>query len=299
MITAKNLIKKYENNLAIDDVSFEIEDGCIYGIVGSNGSGKSTLLRLISGVLKPESGVIGIDGMPSFDNPVVKAQIVFVGDTPYFFNQTTIKEMASFYRLMYPTFSEERYKELLSIFGLDEKRKISSFSKGMKRQASLIVSLAARPRYLLMDEAFDGLDVVMRRTLASLLLKYVEEENMTVLIASHNLKELEDIASNIALIHNGKLIRNGSVDELCSNVHKIQVAFKSVPETTVFDKLDVIKIERTGSLLQIIARGEKDEIMSFIDSLSPVFSECIEPTLEEIFVYELEVYGYDVKTILE
>ncbi len=299
MITAKNLTKEFEGYLALDDVSFEIEDGSVFGLVGSNGSGKSTLLRLISGVLFPDSGVVGIDGIPSFDNPTVKSQIVFLSDTPYFLNQSTLKEMADFYAQMYPNFSFDTYKELLKVFPLDERKKISSFSKGMQRQASLILALSSRPRYLLMDEAFDGLDVVMRRTLSNVISKSIEETNMTVVIASHNLRELEEISDHIALIHSGKLIRNGKVDDLCSNVHKIQVVFENIPELSVFNKLEVMKTERTGSVLQMVVRGEKDEIMSFINTLSPVFSECIEPSLEEVFIYELEVSGYDVKNILE
>ena len=299
MITAKNLTKKFDGKLALDDVSFEIEDGSVFGLVGSNGSGKSTLLRLISGVLYPDSGVIGIDMIPSFDNPVVKSQIIFLGDTPYFFGQSTLKEMAKFYALMYPNFSFESYKDLLSVFPLDENRKISSFSKGMQRQASLILALSSRPKYLLMDEAFDGLDVVMRRTLSNIISKSIEETNMTVVIASHNLRELEEITDHIALIHNGKLIRNGRIDDLCSNIHKVQVVFENIPELTVFSSLDVMKTERSGSVLSMVVRGERSEIMEFIDSLSPVFSECIEPSLEEVFIYELEVSGYDVKNILE
>ncbi len=299
MITAKNLTKTFGDYKALDNISFEIEDGSIFGLVGSNGSGKSTLLRLISGILAPDEGVIGIDGISSFETPSVKSQIVFLGDTPHFLNQSNLTEMAKFYASMYPTFSWETYNSLLKVFPLNEKAKISSFSKGMQRQASLIVAISSKPRYLLMDEAFDGLDVVMRRTLANILSKGIEEDGLTVIIASHNLRELEEIADHIALIHKGQMIRTGSVDELCANIHKIQAVFKTVPEITAFEGIEVLKCEKTGSVLQLVTRGEKEKIMKFIDNLSPVFSECIEPTLEEIFVYELEVSGYDVKNILE
>ncbi len=299
MITAKNLTKTFDGFKALDDVTFTIEDGTVFGLVGSNGSGKSTLLRLISGVLFPDSGVIGIDSIPSFDNPIIKSQIIFLGDTPYFLNQSTLYEMAKVYASMYPDFSFDTYNSLLEVFPLDQKSKISSFSKGMQRQASLILAISSKPRYLLMDEAFDGLDVVMRRTLANIISKAVGEDGLTVVIASHNLRELEEIADHIALIHNGKLIRSGSVDEMCSNIHKIQAVFNEIPETNVFKNLNIIKTERTGSVLQMIVRGDKEEIMNYINTFSPVFSECIEPTLEEIFIYELEVTGYDVKNIIE
>ncbi|MCQ2455067.1 MAG: ABC transporter ATP-binding protein [Clostridia bacterium] len=299
MITAKNITKKFDGFLALDDVSFQIDEGCVLGLVGSNGSGKSTLLRLICGVLYPDSGTIGIDGIASFDNPAVKSQIVFLGDTPYFFNQSTLKEMAKFYASMYPDFSYETYKELLEIFLLDENKKIANFSKGMRRQASLILSISARPKYLLMDEAFDGLDVVMRRNLSNILLKAIEDRRMTVIIASHNLRELEEISDNILLIHNGKLIKTGKVDDLCQNIHKVQAAFSQVPELSVFQKLNCLKIEKSGSLVQMIVRGEEQEISEFFASLNPIFFECMEPSLEEVFIFELEVSGYDIKNILE
>lgn len=300
MITAKHLTKKYDGFLALDDVSFEIDDGKVFGFVGSNGSGKSTLLRLISGVLIPDDGVVGIDGIPSFDNPAVKSQILFLSDTPYFFNQSNLKEMAKFFASVYPNFDYNTYRSLLNIFPIDENKKIASFSKGMQRQSSLILALSSRPRYLLMDEAFDGLDVVIRRTLCNIISKTIEETNITVVIASHNLRELEEISDDIALIHSGKIIRTGNIDSLCSNIHKIQAVFGSVPETAIFESnLDVIKTERTGSVLQMVVRGDREKILNFINTLSPIFCECIEPSLEEVFIYELEVSGYDVKNILE
>jgi len=172
-------------------------------------------------------------------------------------------------------------------------------SKGMQRQAALILAMSTRPKYLLLDEAFDGLDVVMRRVLANIILDGVEQNGLTAVIASHNLRELEDIVDHIALIHNGNLLFNDQTDTLKGNIHKIQAAFTHVPDLSVFDALDVMKIERTGSLLQMIVRGNKEEIMKFIKNLLPLFAECVEPTIEEIFVYELEVIGYDVKNILQ
>lgn len=299
MITATGVTKKFDGFTALDNVSFTIKDGSIFGLVGSNGSGKSTLLRLIAGVLKADNGVIGVDGVKSFDNPYVKSKIAFLGDTPYFFNQSTLKEMAKFYASLYESFDYNAYKNMLKIFPLDENKKISSFSKGMQRQASLILAISTRPKYLLMDEAFDGLDVVMRRTLANILSLAIEESNLTVVIASHNLKELEDIADHIALIHNGKLLRTGEISNLCNDMHKIQAVFTNVPETEIFGELNTLKIERSGSVVTLVVRGDKEKIEKFIGGLSPVFYECIEPTLEEIFIYEMEGNGYDVKNIIE
>ena len=298
MIIANNLTKKFDDITALDSISFEIGEGSIYGLVGSNGSGKSTLLRLIAGVYMPDGGEIGIDGIESFNNPTIKSEIAFLGDTPYFLPQSDLKEMASLYSAMYPTFDYEEYHRLLDTFPLDEKARLSTFSKGMQRQAALILALSTRPRYILLDEAFDGLDVVMRRVLANIIMEGVENRGMTAVIASHNLRELESVCDHISVIHNGKLISSGEVEAIKGRIHKIQAVFNSIPEMSVFDELDVMKCERTGSLLQLVVKGEEKEIMQFINRLFPVYAECIEPTLEEVFLYELEVIGYDVKNIL-
>lgn len=299
MIKAVELSKKFDNKIALDKVTFRIPDGSVFGLVGSNGSGKSTLLRLISGIYPPDSGRLEMNGIAVFNNPMVKSQIAFLSDIPYFLPQTNLDEMAALYEKMYPNFSREEYKRLLGIFPLDCKAKLSSFSKGMQRQASLILALASMPRYLLLDEAFDGLDVVMRKVLINLLLEGIEKNSITAVVSSHNLREIEEMCDHIAVIHNGKLITSGSVEEAKNNIHKFQAAFNSVPEIKVFDSLDILKTERTGSLIQIIAKGDEKEIEDFIKQFDPIFIECIEPTLEETFIYELEVLGYDIKNILE
>lgn len=297
MLTALNLTKVFEDKKALDGVCFQIDDGCVYGLVGSNGSGKSTLLRCISGVYKPDDGKVGIDGINSFNNPAVKSQIAFLGDTPYFLPQSNLKEMASFYKSTYRNFDYETYRYYLSVFPLSETARLSTFSKGMRRQAALILMLATKPRYLLLDEAFDGLDVVMRKTLSNIIIDSTQKYGMTVIIASHNLREIEDMCDHISLLHDGKLIADGGVEDVRGKIHKIQAVFDNVPETKAFSALDLMKIERTGSVISLVARGEKDEITAFVESLSPKFCECIDVSLEEAFIYELEVLGYDVKSI--
>lgn len=298
MIAVKNVTKIFDGFTALDDVSFEIGEGCVYGLVGSNGSGKSTLLRLMAGVYTAEDGSVTIDGAASFDNPLIKSQVAFLGDTPYFLPQSDLKEMAALYRGMYATFDDEVYRHLLQTFPLDEKARLSTFSKGMQRQAALILALSTKPRYILLDEAFDGLDVVMRKVLANIIMDGVAERGMTAVIASHNLRELENVCDHIGVIHNGKMVSSGSVDSVKGNIHKIQVVLNSVPSLSAFEGLNVMKSERTGSLLQLVIKGEEEEIMRHINLLCPVYAERIEPTLEEVFVYELEVVGYDVKNIL-
>jgi len=299
MIEGINLTKKFDSTIALNSINFTIEEGCVYGLLGSNGSGKSTLLRLISGVYLADGGSIKIDGEDCFNNTEKKAQIAFLGDTPYFLPQSNLNEMKSFYKSLYENFDDEIFEHLLSVFPLNRTARISTMSKGMQRQAALILAMSTKPKYLLLDEAFDGLDVVMRRVLANIILDGVEKDGLTVIIASHNLRELEDVVDRVALIHNGDMLFNDQADTLKGKIHKIQAAFSHVPDLSVFDALDVMKIERTGSLLQMIIRGDRQEILKFINNLLPLFAECVEPTLEEIFIYELEVIGYDVKNILQ
>ncbi|MBE6733476.1 MAG: ABC transporter ATP-binding protein [Ruminococcaceae bacterium] len=299
MITGTNLTKKFDEKTALNSVNFKLLKGSIYGLVGSNGSGKSTLLRLIAGVYRADGGSIEIDGEDCFDNVIAKEKIAFLGDTPYFLPQSNLVEMKKFYKSLYKNFDEETFEHLLTVFPLDKTARISTMSKGMQRQAALILAMSTKPEYLLLDEAFDGLDVVMRRVLANIIIDGVEKDKLTVVIASHNLRELEDIVDHIILIHNGDMLFNDNTENIKGRIHKIQVAFDRVPDTSVFDQLDVMKIEKTGSLLQMIVRGDQEEIMKYIKNLLPVFAECIEPSIEEIFLYELEVIGYDVKNILQ
>ena len=298
MIIAKALTKRFDSKIALDSITLTIPDGCVYGLVGSNGSGKSTLLRLISGVYMEDGGEITVGGERTFNNPQIKSQIAFLGDTPYFLPQSDLKEMADLYSSMYPDFDFSIYNHLLTVFPLNQKARLSTFSKGMQRQAALILALSTNPKYLLMDEAFDGLDVVMRRVLANIVMDGVEKRGMTAIIASHNLRELENVCDRVCVIHDGKIISNGSIESLRGNMHKIQVAFSEVPDLKVFNNLYVMKTERTGSLLSLVVKGNEDEIMQYINTLNPLYAECIEPTLEEVFIYELEVVGYDVKNIL-
>ena len=211
MIKTENLTKKFGNTIALNSINMEIAEGSIYGLVGSNGSGKSTLLRLISGVYMPDGGKITVDEEEIFDNPQVKAKIVFLGDTPYFLPQSNIDEMAIFYNALYPSFSMEIYKKLITEFPLNPKARISAMSKGMQRQAALILAISTQPKFLLLDEAFDGLDPVMRRVLKGLLISGAENNGMTTIISSHNLRELEDVCDRVGLIHNGNIIFNDNI----------------------------------------------------------------------------------------
>lgn len=306
MIEAKQLTKVFDGKRALDSVDLKIGEGSIYGLVGSNGSGKSTLLRLISGVYMPDGGEISVDGgeisvdgEPVFNNVGIKSRIAYLGDTPYFLPGATINETAKFCRRMYPAFDNALFNRFIEIFPLDYKARIATMSKGMQRQAALITAVSVSPKYLLLDEAFDGLDVVMRKTLKGILIEGAENRDMTTVIASHNVRELEDLCDCVGLVHNGRILFNDEVGNLLGRLHKLQAAFSRVPELTAFSGLDVLKTERSGSLVRMIVRGDEEEILSYVNRLSPIFAECVEPSLEEIFVYELEVNGYDSKNITE
>ena len=207
--------------------------------------------------------------------------------------------MVGFYEGMYESFSRERFKRMSEIFPISLTDKIDNMSKGMQRQAALMLALSCNPKYLLLDEAFDGLDPVMRNVLKSLLIDGIENSNMTAIISSHNLRELEDLSDHITLIHKGHIVASGALEEIRGQTHKIQAAFKVLPPEIKWDGLNIMKAEKTGSLIQMVIKGDLEEIMAHINSLDPIFCEAIEPSLEELFIYEMEVEGYDVGNILK
>lgn len=298
MIEAVNLTKKFGDFKAVDNMNFKFEDGAIYGLVGSNGSGKSTLLRLLSGVYYPDDGTVAADGYSIWNNPSLKSEIFFLSDNPYFFKGATVKEMVKFYEGMYPSFDAPRFEYLSSVFPISTVMRIDNMSKGMQRQAALMLALSVRPKYLLLDEAFDGLDPVMRAVLKAILIDGMEQGNMTAIISSHNLRELEDLCDHVALIHNGRMLYCDNLESLQGSLHKVQAAYKTLPTRETFSNIDILKANKTGSIMQLVVRGDKKEISEEIEKTEPIFFEIITPSLEEIFIYEMEVEGYDIKNIL-
>lgn len=299
MIKITNLVKRFDDLIALKGINLKISDGKIYGLLGANGSGKSTLLRLISGVYLPDYGEIKVDFEKVSDNAEIKSRIFFLPDTPYFIHQTNLKKMAAFYKMMYPTFSQSRFEYLCRVFPIDSKAKISSMSKGMQRQAALMLALSCNPKYLLLDEAFDGLDPIIREVVKKLLITGIAENDMTVIIASHNLRELEDLCDSAILLYKGQVIFNNEIDALKDNLQKIQLAYKTPPEEEMFDGIDVVKSEKHGSVIQLIARGSKEDVFERLSATEPLFIEAMTPTLEELFIYELEAKGYDVQSVLK
>ena len=298
MIQVERLTKKFQTYTALNQISVSVQPGSVFGLVGSNGAGKSTLLRTIAGIYKPDSGTVAIDGTPIFEHPNVKNDIFFISDFPYFIPQSNMKEMAKFYASMYSNWSHERYRELCSLFPIEEKMKISSMSKGMQRQVALICALSTQPKVLLMDEIFDGLDPVMRQLLKILLAREVSERNITVMIASHNLRELEDVCDHVGLLHQGGVVFEQELDGLKLNLHKLQAVFKPMISMDVFSDLDILKFDMKGSLINMVIRGDKGVISRRIEALKPVYFEMLPLTLEEVFISEMEVSGYDIDKII-
>lgn len=293
MIEAVNLSKHFGSKAALDCVNFKIEKGRVFGLIGSNGSGKSTLLRILAGVYSPEGGFISVEHQKVFDNPALKGKIFFLCDTPYFFPGADTNEMALFYESFYPRFSKERLDKMTEVFSIDRKMRISTMSKGMQRQVALALAFSCRPDYLLLDEAFDGLDPVMRDLLKRLIAEDISEVNSTVIIASHNLRELEDLCDFVGLLHKGKVVLSGELDSIKSGVHKIQAVFKTVPEKNALSGLNLLKCDRSGSMLQMVVKGNIEDIEGYIKCLDPVFYETLQPSLEELFILELGGLGYE------
>jgi len=298
LIEARNLTKRFDSIVAVDHINAKIRDGYVFGLIGTNGAGKSTFLRMACGILKPDEGSIQIDGEDVFENPKVKSRFFYISDEQYFFPNATPQEMIVYYKTIYPAFDEARCLKLLDSFSLDKKRKISTFSKGMKKQLSVILGLCANTDYIFCDETFDGLDPVMRQAVKSLFANDMAERNLTPIIASHNLRELEDICDHVGLLHKGGILLSKDLDDMKLNIHKVQCVLKPGMKAEDLRELDKIKVEYRGSLATLTVRGTREEIEALMMSYEPLFYEMIPLSLEEIFISETEVAGYDIKKLI-
>ncbi len=298
MIKADNLTKRFQGVTAVDHIHAEIQDGTVFGLIGTNGAGKSTFLRMAAGILKPDEGTITLDGESVFEDTRVKARCFYIPDEPYFLGNGTADDMKTFYQGIYPKFDTDRFGKLLKSFELDGRRKIQTFSKGMKKQLAVLLGICAGTDYLFCDETFDGLDPVMRQTVKSLFANDIEERNLTPVIASHNLRELEDICDHVGLLHRGGMLLSKDLDDMKMNIHKIQCVLPAGLDRTNLQDLDIMTTEQRGSLLTLTVRGQKEEIQARMQSYHPVFFEMIPLSLEEIFISETEVAGYDIKKLI-
>lgn len=298
MIEALGLTKRFHDITAVDHISAEIREGCVFGLIGTNGAGKSTFLRLAAGILRPDEGHIRLDGEDVFENPKVKSRFFYISDEPFFFTNGTPRDMVQFYAGIYPDFDTDRFYRLLESFELAPGRKIHTFSKGMKKQLSVLLGICAGTRYIFCDETFDGLDPVMRQTVKSLFANDMAERQLTPILASHNLRELEDICDHVGLLHKGGILLSKDLDEMKVNIHKIQCVLADGMDETHLHGLSIIKTEKRGSLLTLTVRGVREEVAAVMQAYHPVFFEMIPLSLEEIFISETEVAGYDIKNLI-
>lgn len=299
MIEARNVSKSFDGYKAVDDISLTIKDGTVFGLIGTNGAGKSTFLRMIAGILKNDAGEILIDNMPVFENTKAKELFFYISDEQFFFPSANPKDMMAFYKRLYKDFDEERCLELLEKFDLKPERKIITFSKGMKKQLSIIYGICSKTKYLLCDETFDGLDPVMRQGVKSLFASEMLDRTFTPIIASHNLRELEDICDHVGLLHKGGVILSKDIESVKSELHKFQLVLKDdIAPEQVFEGVEILVIEKRGSLITATVRGNGDAIMDKLLGYNPVFAEKLPLSLEEIFISETGVKGYDIKNII-
>ena len=298
MIEVINVCKGFEDFEAVKSVNLHVKKGSIYGLVGSNGAGKTTLLKLLAGIYKQDQGEVKIDSEPVFENVDRKAKVVFIPDTLYFFQQYSTKNMANFYKRIYSTWNQERFEKLQAAFPIDINKRISSLSKGMQRQVAFWLALSIMPEVLILDEPIDGLDPVMRQKIKNLLIQDVADRNMTVLISSHNLRELEDFCDHIGIIHRGSMILEKELDDLKADVHKIQIAFKGQQPQELLESTKVLYKEERGSVTLLIAKGDRDSIIAHFMQYEPVILDILPLTLEEIFIYEMGDVGYEIQNII-
>lgn len=299
MIEIKNLTKRFGTITAVNNVSLRIEDSQVFGLVGTNGAGKSTLLRMISGILRQDSGGIELSGQPVYNNPAVLQNLFFIPDDPWFFRNGSALEMFNFYRTVYPDFDTVRFDRLLKDFSLDPKRRIQNYSRGMKKQLALLCGLCSNAQFLLCDETFDGLDPVMRQAVKSLFANDMSERGLTPVIASHNLRELEDICDHVGLLHKGGLILSRDLEDMRLGLQRIQCVFaKDDGEAQALAGLEVLNSSTRGRLHMLTVRASREEVLSCFEKIDTVFFEILPLTLEEIFISETEVAGYDIKNII-
>ena len=298
MIEIRNCSKAFGEIHAIDHVLMEIGERQIFGLVGTNGAGKSTLLRMAAGVIKPDEGEILVDQEPVYENEKIKQQIFYISDGGYFPQGYTAADLKDFYREYYPDFMTDRYSKLMDQFHLDEKRRISSYSKGMKKQLLVIMGISAGTKYLLCDETFDGLDPVMRQAVKSLFVSEIMNRDFTPVIASHNMRELEDVCDHVGLLHKGGILLSRELEDMKFHIHKIQCVLKEGMTADDLKGLQILSQEGRGRLLTLTVRGTKQEAEDIMNRYEPVFFECIPLSLEEIFISETEVAGYDIRKLI-
>ena len=298
MLEAKQVVKTFEGFRALDSATLTVPRGSIYGLVGPNGAGKSTIIRHLTGVYRQDSGQVLLDGEKIYENTAVKQRIAAIPDDWYYFPQASIAETAKLYAGMYPTFNWDRYHRMREVFPLNEKQMIRRMSKGMQKKAAFWLTMSVMPEYLILDEPVDGLDPVMRRQVWQVLLDDVAARGTTVLLSSHNLRELEDVCDHVGILDHGRVLLERSLSDLQDNTVKLQVAYPGVTEPVLPAEMQILHRSHVGRVYTYIIRGSSREIMRRMQITEPVLLESIPLTLEEIFIYELGGADYEIKDII-
>jgi ABC-2 type transport system ATP-binding protein len=296
MIRTEQVTKSFEGTKVLEDLSVTVPKGSVYGLIGPNGAGKTTLLRHITGIYRPDAGFVTLGGEPVYENPAAKARFAYIPDEVYFFTQASIRDMMRFYRGIRPGFSPERFEKLREVFSLDDKKPMRRLSRGMQKQAAFWLAMSMSPEVLILDEPVDGLDPVMRRQVWSILLADTAERGTTVLVSSHNLREMEDVCDHVGILNRGRLLLEHSLSELQDNVVKVQLVLAE--GTALPEGLNILHEGGTGKLRTLIVRGKPEETACILAAVNPVFLDTLPLSLEEIFIYELGGADYAVKDIL-
>lgn len=304
MITAVGVTKSFDKMKALDDLCLHVKKGSVYGLVGPNGAGKTTFIKTLMGIFKADSGEITLEGEKIYENENSKKRIIYVCDDLFFFPTYTIKQTAQMYADIYPQWSQELFEKLHEIYKIDLNRKVIRLSKGMQKQVAFWLGISSQPDVMILDEPIDGLDPVMRRNTWKLILNEVSEREMTVLISSHNLRELEDVCDHVGIMFGGKVVIEKSLDDVKGNIHKIQLAFSREDEraaeklAALTEKLEILHKSSIGSVTNYIVKGDSEAIKSAVTVFSPAVFDMIPLTLEEVFIYELGGMGYEFENIL-
>ena len=292
MLEMKNVTKTFGSFTALKDLTMTVPKGAIYGLVGPNGAGKSTAIRHLIGVYRQDKGQVTLEGKPIYEDPAAKARIGSIPDDIFYFPSATMEDMHKFYKGIYPNFDDELYQRLYEVFRLPRKDQMRRFSKGMQKQAAFHLTLCTRPDVLILDEPVDGLDPVMRRQVWSLILADVEQRQTTVLISSHNLRELEDICDHVGIMDHGQMLLERSLTDMQGTTHKLQLVGQTPEE------LEVLHESNSGRLRTLIVRGSAEQIEAKVAAMDPAYFDILPLSLEEIFIYELGGVDYEVKNIV-
>ncbi len=294
MIRAEHLTKYFEDRKILDDLCLHVPRGAVYGLIGPNGAGKTTLIRHLVGIYRPNDGCVKVGGAQIYENPVRKQTIAYVPDEIFYFEYSNVRDMMKFYAEHYPKFDMEKCRKLMEALSIDEKRAFRKLSKGMQKQVALLFAICIRPEVMILDEPIDGLDPVMRRQIWSLVMQDVAEFGTTVLVSSHNLRELEDVCDHVGILHRGKLLLERSLHELQENIVKVQAAF----EGEMPQELEILHTSKLGRVETLIVRGERQSIEQKLIAAKPIFFDMLPLSLEEVFIYELGGVDYEIKNIL-